>query len=155
VSLLVAAPRPERAAWLVEKATEVGAAAVRFVAWARAARAFGGGQLGRLERVARAAVEQCGRARLPELSGPHDTADLPRLLPAGSAVWRLDPAGAAALPAGGEGPCALLVGPEGGWGPRDEPALAALGAAAVRLGPRALRLETAALVGLALLLAPV
>src|SRR4029078_7046663 len=41
VELLVAAPRPERAAWLVEKATELGVTAVRFLASERAGRGVG------------------------------------------------------------------------------------------------------------------
>jgi 16S rRNA (uracil1498-N3)-methyltransferase len=54
------------------------------------------------------------------------------------------------------GPCAFLVGPEGGFAPaevellRRHPFLQA-----VHLGPRILRAETAAIVGLALLQAGV
>ena len=65
LELLVPTLRPERAAWLVEKATEVGAAAVHFLHLERAPRSFGPGTLARLRRVAAAAVEQCGRARCP------------------------------------------------------------------------------------------
>jgi 16S rRNA (uracil1498-N3)-methyltransferase len=82
VALSVAPLEPARAAWLVEKATELGVVAVRFVATERSfggraaggARgrgadegAYGASQLARLRRVAHAAVEQCGRALVPEI----------------------------------------------------------------------------------------
>lgn len=53
------------------------------------------------------------------------------------------------------GPAGLLIGPEGGLGPRDRATLDRLGfVRPVCLGPRILRAETAAIVGLALLQAP-
>ena len=151
VELLVAAPRPERAAWLVEKATELGVVAVRFVASERAVRGVDEKSLARLRRIAASALEQCGGARLPELSGPHDLAELPRFAVTG-AVYLLEPEASAPLPVGGDEAAAVLVGPEGGWTAGE---LAALGADAtrVRLGDRVLRVETAAVAAAALLLA--
>jgi len=151
VELLVAAPRPERAAWLVEKATELGVAAVRFLASERAVRGVDAKSLARLGRIAGAALEQCGGARLPALSGPHEIAELSGLaLP--DQVYLLDPGATAPLPAGGNDSAAVLVGPEGGW---TDDELAGLDAAAsrVRLGERVLRVETAAIAAAALLLA--
>ncbi len=150
VELLVAAPRPERAAWLVEKATELGVAAVRFLASERAVRGVDDKALARLGRVAAAALEQCGGARLPDLSGPHAAAEL--ALPAGAA-YLLDPEAATPLPVGSGTPVAVLVGPEGGWTAAEVAAFVARGAAPVRLGERQLRVETAAVVAAALLLA--
>ena len=71
LDLIVPTCRPERASWLVEKTTEVGVHAVRFVNMARAPREFGAGAMDRLTRVAEAALEQCHRSRLPEVTGPH------------------------------------------------------------------------------------
>jgi 16S rRNA (uracil1498-N3)-methyltransferase len=153
VELFVAAPRPERAAWLVEKATELGVAAVRFVASERAVRGVDEKSLARLRRIAGAALEQCGGARLPALSGPHDMGELPRLLTAGLTAYLLDPGAAAPLPVGGGEPAAVLVGPEGGWSDDEAAALATAGASRVRLGERVLRVETAAVAAAALLLA--
>ncbi len=152
IELFVAAPRPERAAWLVEKATELGVAAVRFVASQRAVRGVDEKSLARLRRIAGAALEQCGGARLPVLSGPHDLGELPQLLDPRSAAYLLDPGTTAQLLAGGAGPAALLVGPEGGWSDGEAAALAAAGALRVRLGERVLRVETAAIAAAALLL---
>jgi 16S rRNA (uracil1498-N3)-methyltransferase len=144
IELLVAMPRPERAAWLVEKATELGVAAVRFLASERSVRDVDGRGLERLRRVAASALEQCGGARLPDLSGPHELAALPGMLPAGTALWLLDPGAGAPLPGAGEGAAAVLVGPEGGWSSAEADALAAAGARRVTLGERILRVETAA-----------
>jgi 16S rRNA (uracil1498-N3)-methyltransferase len=152
VDLLVATLRPERASWLVEKATEVGVHAVRFLHTERAPRTFGAGAVERLHRVAAAAVEQCGRARVPEVTGTHewtefegllrDLADR-RFLDTATAESRLPPATSAA---------ALLVGPEGGWSPAERTDLLARGFHGVGLGPRILRTETASLIGVAALL---
>ncbi|HEV8241094.1 MAG TPA: RsmE family RNA methyltransferase [Thermoanaerobaculia bacterium] len=152
VDLVVAAPRPERAAWLVEKATELGVYAVRFVSSERAVRGVDGKTLERLRRIAVAALEQCGGARLPELSGPHALGELPRL-PTAGAWYLLDPMASETLPAGGDEAAAVLVGPEGGWSDQEVTMLAAAGASRVRLGERVLRVETAAIAAAALLLA--
>ena len=52
------------------------------------------------------------------------------------------------------GRAALLIGPEGGFEPEEVAAVAARGFAPCSLGPLTLRVETAALVGLARLCAP-
>jgi len=154
LSLLVPTCRPEPAAWLVEKGTEVGVSAVHFLNMARAPRELGSGTLDRLRRVAAAAVEQCHRSRLPEVTGPHDWKEIGPLAGAGGR-WFLDPEadGAPALtndPATTEG--VLLVGPEGGLAPDERQDLLAAGWRPVGLGERILRLETAAVVGAALIL---
>ena len=97
LSLLVPTCRPEAAAWLVEKGTEVGVSAIRFLNMIRAPRDFGAGTLDRLRRVAAAAVEQCQRSRLPEITGPHSWKEMGRLAGAGPR-WFLDPEAAAGPP---------------------------------------------------------
>lgn len=153
VEVLVAPPRPQRASWLVEKATEVGVSAIRFIAAQRSPRDYGAGQVERLRRIARSALEQCGRSRLPEISGPHNLDDLPGLLAPLAERWLLEPEGEAPGLAAARQPSALLVGPEGGWTQPERRALAGLGCLPVSLGPRILRVETAAVVGAVLLLA--
>lgn len=153
VELLVASPRPERAAWLVEKASELGVAAVRFLASDRAVREVGHAALARLGRVAAAALEQAGGARLPELSGPHSLAELPGLV-AGLSAWCLDPAAETPLPGEGALPAAALVGPEGGWSAADRAAISGAGVRPAHLGGRVLRVETAAVVAASRLLLP-
>jgi len=161
VELLVAPPKPERAAWLVEKATEIGVAAIRFLPTERAARAFAPAQLERLRRVAAAAVEQCGRACVPEIDGePSFEAAFDRVAADGAAAIALDAAGADPFSgaffasSGRENrPMALLVGPEGGWTAAERGRFAAAGAEVWSLGARALRVETAAVVAAGIVLA--
>jgi 16S rRNA (uracil1498-N3)-methyltransferase len=84
VELVVAPPEPSRAAWLVEKATELGVTAVSFVATARSERdedAYNATQLARLRRIALAAVEQCGRSLVPEIGGVRPLAEVLAQLP--------------------------------------------------------------------------
>lgn len=152
VTLLVAVPRPERAAWLVEKATELGVRAVRFVECERGVRGADARLLGRLGRVAASALEQSGGATLPELSGPHPAGELAALLAAGPAAV-LHPQAAAPLAALRSEVSAVLVGPEGGWTAAELGAFEAAGALPARLGERVLRVETAAVAAAALLLA--
>jgi len=157
LDLLVPTLRPERASWLVEKATEVGVAAIRFLHTERAPRDFGAGTLGRLRRVTAAALEQCQGSRLPALTGPHEWSELAVLTAGFAERWVLDlplsrgSGGRVGEGAGGEG-LALLVGPEGGWSDRERGELRAAGWRTVELGERVLRAETAAVVGAAVLL---
>jgi 16S rRNA (uracil1498-N3)-methyltransferase len=155
LELLVPTCRPERASWLVEKATEVGVCAVRFLNTARAPREFGAGTLERLRRVGAAAVEQCHRALLPDVTGPHSWREVGALTASfGDCRWFLDPGPAAGSgreeAAGASG--ALIVGPEGGLDREEREELQRAGWKPVRLGERILRVETAALVGAAMIL---
>jgi 16S rRNA (uracil1498-N3)-methyltransferase len=154
LELFVPLPKPERAAWLVEKATEVGVAAVRFVSAERAPRGVGEGRLGRLRRIAAQAVEQSQRAVVPAVSGAHDWSEVAALVAGLPQRYLLDaaaPAAAGRPPAAG--PAALFVGPEGGFTEGEHQDLQRLGCAPLGLGPRVLRLETAAVVGAGLLIA--
>jgi 16S rRNA (uracil1498-N3)-methyltransferase len=155
VDLYVAAPKPDRAAWLVEKATEVGARSISFLATERDARSLAPSQLERLRRIAVSALEQCGRSWLPPVA---DGGDLQgavlRAKAAGHVLVALDGEGAREVPlAGSRGRCALFVGPEGGWS-ATECALFETERVALRsLGPTVLRVETAAVVAAALMVA--
>jgi 16S rRNA (uracil1498-N3)-methyltransferase len=152
LDLLVPTFRPERVSWLVEKTTEVGVAAIRFVNSNRAPRTFGDGTLDRLRRVAVAAVEQCHRSLVPDITGPHEWTEFGALVSGAEGRWFLDPQGAL----GGWGPLpesgVLLIGPEGGLTPEEREQVLAEGWLPVGLGPRILRIESAALVGAAMLL---
>lgn len=155
LSLLIPTCRPEAAAWIVEKGTEVGVSAIHFLNMARAPRDFGAGTLDRLRRVAAAAVEQCQRSRLPEITGPHawkEADRLARYLANIGPRWFLDPEAGDALQGSTDASGALLVGPEGGLASEERTELLASGWRPVGLGDRILRLETAAVVGAAFLL---
>jgi 16S rRNA (uracil1498-N3)-methyltransferase len=107
--------------------------------------------LERLNAIAVAAAEQCGRLTVPPVAALRP---LPAVLDAWDPAMRLLVAAerrtAPAL-APGDGD-ALLVGPEGGFDPHELDAMLRRPfVAAVSLGPRILRAETACLAGLAIL----
>jgi 16S rRNA (uracil1498-N3)-methyltransferase len=106
--------------------------------------------------VAAAACEQCGRSLLPAVDAPLALAEwlaVERDEDLGDLRLVLDPGAAAGLaglatPSGG---ITLLVGPEGGLSPAELALACREGYRPVRLGPRVLRTETAALAALAAL----
>ena len=150
VTLVCAFPRGQRGDWIVEKATELGVAALTPLAAQRSVMQPGEGRLERWRRIAIEAAEQCGRASLPEFDAepPPDAmrllADLDAPLSIAGAISAADPPPPAV---------ALYVGPEGGWSPEERERLLDGGARPVGLGPRRLRVETAAIVGVAQVLA--
>ena len=149
LELVVAALRGERVSWLVEKATEIGVHAVRFLATERTPRDYGAGRLERLRRVAEAAVVQCHRARTPEITGVDPWQRLSELLASAEDRWVLDLA-ATDPSAGARGASgAVVVGPEGGWSDDERRQLEELGCVPMSLGERTLRTETAAVVAAA------
>ena len=146
-TLTVAALRPERASWLVEKATELGVSAIRFVATERTPRTYGQGRLERLRRVAASSLVQCHRARLPEISGVYDWEGLTGGKPPaeGSHGIVLDPGGETSWELPSAGDLDVWIGPEGGWSESELQRLSDLGYKSLSFGPRILRVETAAL----------
>lgn len=152
LELLTPLLRSQRLTWLVEKATEVGVVAVRLISSERAPRRCGARTLERLGRVAAAAVEQCHRAVLPEITGAYVWKELPSLLARAQQRWMLEPGPTDHDRSGSAETAALIVGPEGGWTETEKEALRSLGCRTLGLGPTNLRAETAAIVGSALLL---
>lgn len=153
LELLVGALRPERADFLVEKATKLGVAAIRFLRTERSPRRYGEGRLDRLLRVAASAVEQCHRSRLPEVT-LHDSDEVGELLARFRRIFVLAPGGEEMLEAPNDGRVAVLVGPEGGFSDDEAARLRDLAALSVDLGERILRVETAALAAASKLLLP-
>src|SRR5438270_4129246 len=139
--------------WLVEKATELGAARLIPVMTQRtvAERV----KLERLESIAIEAAEQCGRTRLPDIDEPLPLAHLLRHRDPSRTLYFADEAGGNWAPdAFTPGSCMILTGPEGGFTDEERAAIrAAPNAVAVSLGPRILRAETAALAVLAVYMA--
>ena len=130
--------------WLVEKATELGVAALQPVMTRRtiAERV----KLERLRAIAIEAAEQCGRTILPTIAEPISLDQFLRTCGERSLYFADENGGDPAATAFQPGPAAILVGPEGGWTDEERVAVrAAPGAVAISLGPRILRAETAAL----------
>jgi len=133
--------------WLVEKATELGAARLVPVMTHRtvAERV----RLDRLESIAIEAAEQCGRTRVPEIVEPMKLARfIEELDPARNLYFADETGGEPLVSALREGPAAILVGPEGGFTDEERAFVRGSRASAISLGPRILRAETAALAAL-------
>ncbi|WP_310467159.1 16S rRNA (uracil(1498)-N(3))-methyltransferase [Sphingomonas sp.] len=133
--------------WLVEKATELGAAKLLPVITQRTI--VERVKLERLEVIAIEAAEQCGRTVLPEIAEP--VALVAFLKGNERTLYFADESGGeAAATAFKPGAATILIGPEGGFTPDERAAIrAAPKAVAISLGPRILRAETAALAALA------
>lgn len=151
--LVFAALKRDATDLVVEKATELGASALVPVFTERT----NTGRLNeaRLLAIATEAAEQCERLTRPAIMPPRRLVDVLHDWPAGrtlvAAVERRDAPPATRV----DGPAALLVGPEGGFTEAELDALRSSPlVVSVSLGPRILRAETAAIVGLALLQAP-
>ncbi len=145
VALFVSALRAERAAWLVEKATELGLRELHWFVSERTSRSLPERALERQRRVAKSALEQSGGAWLPEIVGPVSLDEA--AIGAGSVA--LHPGAATPFVAAAGSAEAVVVGPEGGFSEREIERLAGRGAVPAHLGPRLLRTETAAVTALA------
>jgi 16S rRNA (uracil1498-N3)-methyltransferase len=149
VTLLQCIPRGDRMDFIVQKATELGIARIvpaisqRSVVRLDASQAES--KAAHWRAVAINACEQCGRNRLPVIEAPRllinylgDSSGGPRLL--------FDPELRSDSPAQEIGAAVdIAIGPEGGFADEELEAFRVSGFAAVRLGPRVLRTETAAI----------
>ena len=135
--------------WAVEKATELGTTAIVPVLAERVQGGRRGARVERWQRIADAAVAQCGRTRPAGVAEPETLFDF---LAAARGV-RLVAHPAAPMPAAfapDAGGVTVLVGPEGGFSEEELLAAGAAGFAGLPLGPRILRAETAVVAALTL-----
>ena len=175
VTLAVGMPANERMDGLVEKATELGVAAIQPLVCERSVLRVAGDRAQRKaahwQAVAAAACEQSGRNRLPTVAAPLLLRDwlaalptLPTLngqntqhAPAAQRLLLSLAPGAAPLAAGLVAPgwpgrqalITVLSGPEGGFSAAEMALAQAAGFCPVTLGPRVLRADTAPLAALA------
>jgi len=156
VTLAQGVSRGERMDLVVQKATELGVSRILPVFTARSVVKLEGHKaVRRLEHwraIAIGACEQSGRNRPPEVSSPVDLEELLRAERTGTRLL-LSPAAAlrVAQVARPEGAVLVLIGPEGGLAEEEQQRALAAGFLGVRLGPRVLRTETAAIAALVLL----
>ncbi|MGH8704784.1 MAG: 16S rRNA (uracil(1498)-N(3))-methyltransferase, partial [Burkholderiales bacterium] len=158
VVLVQAVSTGEKMDFTIQKAVELGAAAIQPVLAARSVVRLGAARAeAKLEHwrgIAVAACEQCGRNRVPRILRPLPLAAY--CADPSEVVLRLllSPVARRSLRDAARdvsGPVAIAAGPEAGFGVEEEAMLAAAGFEPVRLGPRVLRTETAALAALAAL----
>jgi len=149
--------RGERMDWVVQKATELGVARIIPVLTERTVVKLDAKQAERKllhwKGIATAACEQSGRDRIPAIDAPLDlTAFLGGVDRRATRVL-LSPAGSLRISelARPDAGIVVLIGPEGGLADTEQRAALAAGFVAVRMGPRVLRTETAAVAALTLL----
>ena len=155
VHLALAMPANERMDWLVEKATELGAASIQPLVAERSVLRLAGERAQKKQAhwqaIAVAACEQCGRNRVPAVHAVRALGAWVAAQAAAGLVLSLRGESLAIAGAPGRREVTLLSGPEGGLSPAEEDAAFARGWQAVHLGPRVLRAETAPLAALAVL----
>lgn len=175
VTLAQGISRGERMDLVVQKATELGVRRIAPILAERTVVRLDAKQADAKRRhwraIAIAACEQCGRNTVPEIAPPvplltflqsadpgvgPDTLRV-ILIPAGALRVRDLSAGTGASTGGGGGgggggtSLTLLIGPEGGLTDTEQESAIAAGFRELRLGPRVLRTETAAIAALAAL----
>ncbi|MGY4827002.1 16S rRNA (uracil(1498)-N(3))-methyltransferase [Sphaerotilaceae bacterium SBD11-9] len=154
ITLAVGMPANERMDALVEKATELGVAAIHPLTTERSVLRLSGERAERRQAhwqgVAIAASEQCGRTRVPVVAPVRTLTEWLRSLPPAGGEQRclLSPRATQPL-AAPERAVLFLSGPEGGLSDGEEAQALQAGFAPVSLGPRVLRADTAPLAVLA------
>ncbi len=158
VTLAQALPEGTKMDWIIEKAVELGVAAVQPLAARRCVVRLSAERAEKKVEhwrgVIVAASEQSGRNRLAALAAPQDLREWLAQPPAGQRIL-LSPRATTSLAdwtrARPAQAVTLLVGPEGGFTEEEEALAVQHGALALSAGPRILRTETAALAVLAVL----
>jgi 16S rRNA (uracil1498-N3)-methyltransferase len=148
LTLGVALPKGDRQKWLVEKATELGVTRIVPLTTQRGVAQPVEAALDRLRRSVIEASKQCGRNQLLEIGPPQGATDwfrspspARRLIahPAGMGLSQLP------TPATVSTDVWLAIGPEGGFTDHEVAAATEALWQAVTLGPRIMRVETAAI----------
>jgi 16S rRNA (uracil1498-N3)-methyltransferase len=164
ITLVVSIFKFDHMEWGIEKATELGVAAIAPVIARRTEKHLAqaaGKRVERWRRIAHEAAQQSRRSDVPVI---HDPAPLAERVRAASEAARVVLAEqertmtlrsfveTAVNAAQNEMPLLeFAIGPEGGWAPDEEALFDANGWRAVSLGPRILRAETAAITALAVI----
>ena len=162
VTLVMSVYKFDRMEWAIEKATELGVAAVAPVIAQRTEKHLAQAAEKRAERWRRIAHEAAQQSRRSDVPVIHQPASLASHVRADSKAVRIVLAEQertttlrllieeAVAAAGEEMPALeIAIGPEGGWAPAEEALFDANGWRAATLGPRILRAETAAIAALA------
>jgi 16S rRNA (uracil1498-N3)-methyltransferase len=154
VTLVLSVYKFDRMEWAIEKATELGVAAIAPVIARRTEKHLAQAALKRAERWRRIAHEASQQARRSDVPLIHDPLPLIVLAEQERTTTLRCAVEEAAAAAEKEMPSLeIAIGPEGGWAPNEESLFDANGWRAVSLGPRIVRAETAAIAALAVIAA--
>ncbi|MEO8338433.1 MAG: 16S rRNA (uracil(1498)-N(3))-methyltransferase [Nitrospirota bacterium] len=147
--------------WVIQKATELGVAAIVPIHSTHSVVKPNSERLehqrSRWERIARDAAQQSERWTIPSIADPIDVAEICRHYASAAQknmlVERSISSSLATipLPRDSQHPIVILVGPEGGWAPEEQSLAQEQGFLPLTLGPRILRAETAAIAALSIL----
>jgi 16S rRNA (uracil1498-N3)-methyltransferase len=154
IDVLSPPPKGPRLAELIDGLAQAGAAS-----WSPLATEFGSGEPGnakadRVHRCAAEASKQSGRAwalRIGEARGLQEVMAGGVTGATGGRVVLADPSGHAYERTGAER-ITLLIGPEGGWSARELDVARKAGLVIARFGPHVMRVETAAVAAVAVIL---
>lgn len=156
VTLAQGLSRGARMDYAIQKAVELGVTTIQPLATQRSVVRLDDNKaakrLAHWQQVAASACEQSGRSRVPPVAALAELEPwLAKSDPGHGPRFVLDPSapeGLGAQPAPGSQPVTLLIGPEGGLSDAELMLAEQHGFARVRLGPRVLRTETAAVAAL-------
>lgn len=157
LTLVQGLPKGEKIEFILQKCTEIGVSRFVVVETARSVPRIPPDRLpGRLERwraIVKEAAEQSGRVKLPTVEGIQflRTA-FKECRGRGVIAWEGERENYITSSLAGEGEVTCFIGPEGGFADEEIEAAAESGIAAVSMGPRVLRAETAAIVASTLIL---
>jgi len=140
---------------LVEKTTEIGVASIIPLLTERTIGQHA--KVDRWQKLALAAMKQCGRSVLPTIHSPQQFRELVTAPPEGDLRLLPDehhhePLLADVLRRNGGSSAVICIGPEGGFTDEEITLANASGFTVVSLGPRRLRTETAAIIAVGLVL---
>jgi len=153
VEVWTAVPKGGRVDEMIDQLAQAGAASWGPLETARGVVEPRESKMERLERIAREASKQCGRAWTLAIAAKQTAADALRggegvrvvVADSSGGGYRRDP--------GRTNTIRLLIGPEGGWTPEELAAAGAAGATIAAFGPHVMRIETAAVVACGAVLA--
>jgi 16S rRNA (uracil1498-N3)-methyltransferase len=162
VTLVMAVYKFDHLEWAIEKATELGVAAIAPVLARRTEKHLAQAAMKRAERwrrIVHEAAQQSRRCDVPLILDPEPLSARVRAESVATRIVLAEQERTTTLrnaleeaieAAGTETPALeIAIGPEGGWAPEEEALFDANGWRAVSLGPRILRAETAAIAALA------
>lgn len=150
ITLYQGLPKGDKMEFILQKCTEIGVCRFVPVLFSRCVvkwdKKDNEKKLPRWQRIVQEAAKQSGRALMPEVEAPITVKELmERMADHGQVLvpWEEEKGNGIRKKWQGAQDVAIVIGPEGGMDEKEVAAMQEMGAAAVTLGPRILRTETA------------